>query len=54
MKAWLLEVNDNPSMDIFHEASDYMGGGGYKELSKVDLYVKQQALGDAIRIAKMS
>ena len=43
-KAWLLEINDNPSLDVFH-TTDYMGGGGPKILSKVDLEVKMLAVG---------
>jgi tubulin polyglutamylase TTLL11 len=52
-KAWLLEINDNPSLDIYH-TTDYMGGGGPKVISKVDLEVKSIALGNAIKLAKMS
>jgi tubulin polyglutamylase TTLL11 len=52
-KAWLLEVNDNPSLDIFH-TTDFMGGGGPKVQSKVDLEVKKCALGNSIKIAKMT
>jgi tubulin polyglutamylase TTLL11 len=52
-KSWLLEINDNPSLDIFH-STDYMGGGGPKNISKVDLEVKSLALSSAIKIAKMS
>ena len=52
-KSWLLEINDNPSLDIFH-STDYMGGGGPKNISIVDLEVKSLALASAIKIVKMS
>lgn len=52
-KAWLLEINDNPSLDIFH-STDYMGGGGPKTTSVVDLEIKKCAVANAIKIAKMS
>ena len=53
LKAWLLEVNDNPSLYIYLE-KDYMGGGVEKEISRVDLEVKSAVVGDAILLAKKS
>ena len=49
LKAWILEINDNPSMYIYHE-KDYMGGGGEKILSQVDLDVKMKCFGDALNL----
>jgi len=51
LKAWLLEVNDHPSLYIYLE-KDYMGGGVEKILSEVDLLVKKTAIGDALSIVK--
>ena len=51
MKTWLLEVNDNPSLYIYHE-KDYMAGGADKTLSKADLSVKKKVLRDAIALVK--
>ena len=53
LKAWLLEVNDNPSLYIYLE-KDYMGGGVAKEVSRVDLDVKAEVVADAIELAKRS
>lgn len=46
-----MEVNDHPSMYIYHE-TDYMGGGGEKILSEVDLFVKKKSMGDAIALSR--
>ena len=51
MRAWLLEINDNPSLYIYLE-KDYMGGGVEKEISRVDLEVKSTVVTDAILLAK--
>jgi len=51
LKAWLLEVNDNPSLYIYLE-KDFMGGGVPKEVSRVDLDVKGEVVADAIELAK--
>ena len=51
LKAWLLEINDNPSLYIYLE-KDYMGGGVEKEVSRVDLDVKGEVVADAIELAK--
>ena len=51
MKAWLLEINDNPSLYIYLE-KDFMGGGVDKEISPVDLEVKSKVVTDAILLAK--
>ena len=51
LKAWLLEVNDNPSLYIYLE-KDYMGGGVEKEISRVDLDIKSEVVADAILLAK--
>ena len=53
LKAWLLEMNDNPSLYIYLE-KDYMGGGVEKEISRVDLEVKSTVVADAIMLAKRS
>ena len=51
LRAWLLEINDNPSLYIYLE-KDYMGGGVEKEISQVDLDVKSLVVADAIKLAK--
>ena len=48
-----MEINDHPSLDIYLE-KDYMGGGGLKTLSQIDLYVKKMVLEDTIILAKKS
>lgn len=53
LDCYLLEINDHPSLDIYLE-KDYMGGGTAKSISKIDLYVKQRVLTDAIMLAKKS
>lgn len=51
LRAWLLEINDHPSLNIYLE-KDYMGGGMGKALSSIDLYVKKMVVGDAIKLIK--
>jgi hypothetical protein len=53
LNCYLLEINDHPSLDIYLE-KDYMGGGGLKTLSQIDLYVKKMVLEDTIMLAKKS
>jgi hypothetical protein len=53
LNCYLLEINDHPSLDIYLE-KDYMGGGGLKTLSQIDLYVKKMVLEDTIILAKKS
>jgi len=41
LKAWILEINDHPSFNIFY-SKEFMGSKPKDEiLSKVDLYVKK-------------
>jgi len=51
LDCYLLEINDHPSLDIYLE-KDFMGGGGPKTLSKIDLHVKKTVLKDAIKVSK--
>jgi hypothetical protein len=51
LDCYLLEINDHPSLDIYLE-KDFMGGGGPKTLSKIDLHVKKTVLKDAIKVTK--
>lgn len=53
LKAWLIEINDNPSLYIYLE-KDFMGGGVEKEISPVDLEVKSKVVTDAIKLSKRS
>jgi len=51
LRAWLLEVNDHPSLNINLE-KEFMSGRRDGTLSLVDEYVKQRIVGDSIKLAK--
>lgn len=48
LKAWLFEINDHPSLNIFLEKE----GDPSKEISEIDKHVKMKVLGDAICLMK--
>ncbi len=50
LKAWLLEINDHPSLNINLEKDGEHGH--IKELSEIDKFVKVKILGDAINFMK--
>ena len=54
MTAWILEVNDHPSLNIYFDKS-FMGSGPKvtdDDIDPVDLYVKSRVVKDSIKIAK--
>ena len=44
LKAWLLEVNDHPSLNIYFSDNDRMEGKRYtdEDICQVDYYVKMR------------
>ena len=50
-KPWLLEINSNPSLNIFLE-KQMANGEETKELSEIDKYVKTIVVEDSINIVK--
>ena len=49
-KAWLLEINDHPSMNIY-DCKEILGCDHEScEISQTDLYVKTQVMRDALKI----
>lgn len=46
LKAWILEINDHPSLNINLEKEGEKGL--IKELSEIDKYIKMKVLGEAI------
>ena len=50
LKAWLLEINDHPSLNINIEKEGPIGL--IKEVSEIDRYLKVKVLGDAIKLMK--
>lgn len=53
LKAWVLEINDNPSLDIYFDTL-FMQHKAHDEadICPVDFYVKSRVLTDAIKLAK--
>lgn len=51
LKAWLIEINDHPSLNINLE-KDSEAGQHIKEVSEIDKFVKMKVLGDAIKLMK--
>lgn len=48
LKAWILEINDHPSLNIFYQ-KEFMGKkAGDEIISYVDLHVKSTAMKDAL------
>ena len=50
MKAWLFEINDHPSLNIFLEKEGEKGL--IKDPSEIDKFIKMKILGDAIFLMK--
>lgn len=50
LKAWVIEINDHPSLNI----NLCLEGekGLIKELSEVDKYIKVKVIGDAIKLMR--
>jgi hypothetical protein len=50
--AWLMEVNANPSLNMFLEKEGELQPGEQPEriLQELDKYVKSKVIGDAIKI----
>ena len=50
--AWLMEVNANPSLNMFLEKEGDLQSGEVPErvLQELDKYVKSKVIGDAIKI----
>ena len=48
LKAWVLEINDHPSLNIL--MSKEGPTGLIKEPSEVDRYIKVKVVGDAIKL----
>ena len=55
LNAWVLEVNNNPSL-LIHFDADQMSGKKMREedVCQVDLYVKSQVVRDTILLAQKS
>lgn len=55
LKAWILEINDNPSLNIYFD-TEYMRTKKMEEydICQVDLYVKGALVTDTILLAKKS
>lgn len=51
LKAWLMEINANPSLNMFLEKEGADGEINY-ELSPLDKFLKTKVLTDALNIAK--
>jgi tubulin polyglutamylase TTLL11 len=49
LKAWILEINDHPSLNIYLEKEICDPN---KEISEVDKYIKMKVLGEAIKFMK--
>jgi Tubulin-tyrosine ligase family len=53
LNAWLMEINANPSFNMFLER-DLPNGEVEKTLSELDRYVKSKVISEAIRIVTVS
>ena len=53
LKAWVLEVNDHPSLNIYFDTS-FMEAKKYEDsdICQVDLYVKKRLVTDTVNLAK--
>jgi hypothetical protein len=56
LKAWMLEVNDHPSLNIYHDQKCEMEHKEYTDddICQVDMYVKSRVTLDTINLAQMS
>ena len=57
LKAWVLEVNDHPSLNIFFDPSEVFMGGDSKKLGEedvcqVDWYVKSRLVTDTVNLCR--
>ena len=49
LKAWILEVNNNPSLNIYFDAEAMSGKRMYEsDICQVDLYVKSRVVSDTV------
>ena len=55
LKAWVLEINDHPSLNIYFE-KEHMSAKKMEEIDicQVDLYVKSRIVTDTVTLAKKS
>ena len=55
LKAWILEINDHPSLNIYFE-KEHMSVKKMEEtdICQVDLYVKSRIVTDTVGLAKKS
>jgi hypothetical protein len=53
LNAWLMEINANPSFNMFLER-ELPNGETEKTLSELDKYVKSKVAGEAIRIVTVN
>ena len=53
LKAWILEINDHPSLNIYFDA-EFMSGKKMEDadICQVDLYVKSALVTDTILLSK--
>jgi len=51
LQVWVLEVNDHPSLNIYHE-TDPMGSREDAPICPVDYYVKSQLIIDTVALAR--
>ncbi len=53
LKGWVLEINDNPSFDIFY-SQEYisMTKKGEEDICPVDRYVKSRVIRDAVNLMR--
>mmetsp|Transcript_14421 Transcript_14421/g.24601 ORF Transcript_14421/g.24601 Transcript_14421/m.24601 type:complete len:136 (+) Transcript_14421:1077-1484(+) len=54
LKAWLLEINDHPSFDIYSCPMSFGCAHKTCPISQVDLYVKKMVMTDAIKLTLKS
>ena len=50
LKAWMLEINDHPSLDIYSCSSSMGCAHRFCPISEVDVHVKSAALTDALKL----
>jgi len=55
LKAWVLEVNDHPSLNIFFDNSESFGEQkklGEEDICQVDWYVKSRLVTDTVNLCR--
>ena len=50
LNAWLLEINNNPSLNILNESDAHMSGRSSHDINPVDLYIKSRVVENAIKL----